>query len=391
MNGLNKTEEQALISEFVKNLSTQYDRKYWLSKSKNREFPTELWNEIAKNGYFGMLIPEKYGGTGAKIDDVRVFIEEMGRYGIATLHLISQFMDYALLVKYCNEAQKERYFPQLASGSYCSFAITEPDAGTNTFKITTTATRKGDCYRLNGQKIFITGANESKYMLLITRTIPYEKVKDSDKRQGFSIFFIDSHTPGISMTPQDIATVAPENQYNVYFDDVLVPKEDLIGEENKGFMYIFDALNVERIIISAIALGYGWYVFDKAVEYAKQRTIYEQCIGSYQDIQHQLSRAKVELDLADLANQKAAQLYDNNEEPKLIGTYANMAKLAGSEAAYKACDTAIQVHGGYGITNDYDIITVLPFVRAMRVAPVNNEMVLNYIAQTDLGLPKSYR
>ena len=384
-------EEQALISAFVKNLSKQYDRKYWLSKSEDREFPTELWNEIAKNGFFSMMIPEEYGGSGSKIDDVRVFIEEMGRCGIATLHLISQFMDYALLVKQCNEEQRKRYFPQLASGTYCSFALTEPDAGTNTFKISTIATREGDHYTINGQKIFITGANESKYMLLVTRTILYEKVKDIDKRQGFSIFFIDSHTPGISMTPQDIATVAPEIQYTVYFDNAMVPKEDLIGEENKGFMYIFDALNVERIIIAAISMGYGWYVFEKAVEYAKQRRIYEEPIGAYQGIQHQLSRSKVELELADLAIQKAAQLYDDNEDSKLVGMYADMAKLAGSEAAYKACDVAIQVHGGYGMVKEYDIITVSPFLRAMRVAPVNNEMILNYIGQSVLGLPKSYR
>lgn len=188
-----------------------------------------------------------------------------------------------------------------------------------------------------------------------------------------------------------LISVAPENQYTVFFDDVRVPRGNLIGEENNGFEYIFDGLNTERIAIASIALGYGEYVLEKAVKHAAERKLYEEPIGAYQGIQHMLVRAKVGLELADLATQKAAELYDNNQDAKVVGMWANMAKLADSEAACNACDVAIQVHGGYGLVKDYDIITVWPLLRTLRVAPINNEMVLNYIGQNILSLPKSYR
>lgn len=382
------TEEQKLIVNFVKNLARKYDRAYWLSKAQKKEFPREMWDEIAKNGYFGMIVPKEYGGGNFKIDDLRIFIEELGIQGIVTLHFISFFMDCILIVKHASEAQKRELLPQMASGTYFSFAITEPDAGTNSFKIKTSATKKGDYYLLNGQKLFITGADESRYMVVVTRTIPYEMVEN--KRKGLSIFVIDSHSKGVTMVPQGVELVAPEKQYTVFFEDVEVPAENLIGEENEGFSYLFSSLNLERIIIAAYVGGMGKHVLEKGVRYARQRKLFDAPIGAYQGIQHPLSRAWMELELASMVNQRAARAFDEGESPQIVGLYANMAKYVASEAAFKACDIAIQAHGGYGMTREYDVITFLPNIRAMRVAPVNNEMILNYIGEHFLGLPRSY-
>jgi acyl-CoA dehydrogenase len=384
------TDEQRMIREFVADLAKKYDRKYWLQKAETKEFPHEMWDEIARNGYFGLIIPEEYGGGGGSTEDLRIFIEELGRQGIVTLHFISFFMDCILLMKHGNEQQKKKFLTEMASGTYFSFAITEPNAGTNSFKIKTEARKEGDYYVLNGQKLFITGANESKYMIVITRTTPYENVKDSDKRKGFSLFVVDSHSDGITKYPQDVEIVAPERQYTVFFDNVKVPAENLIGEENEGFSCLFSGLNLERIIIASYSLGIGKHVLDKGVRYAKERILFDAPIGSYQAIQHPLSRAMVALEQASLTNQMAARLADQGEKDKIVGRYANIAKLTASEAAFQACDTAIQVHGGSGLTRDYDVITFLPIVRALRIAPVNNEMVLNYISEHQLGLPKSY-
>ena len=374
---------------FVEQLAKKYNREYWLEKAEKREFLKEMWQDIAKQGYFGILIPEEYGGAYMGLDAARVFVEALASHGLATLHFIAFFMNCALLTKWCNERQRSEWLPQLASGTFCSFAITEPNAGTNMFKISTLATKEGEYYRIRGQKIFVTGAKESKYMVLVCRTIPFDRVED--KRHGLSIFFIEPHIDGIKMHALDMLTIAPENQYIVYFDDALISAKCLIGEENKGFRYIFDLLNPERVLVAALCVGYGRYVLSKAVKYVSERTIFEEPIGSYQAVQHMLSRAYVELELAELATQRAAELYDSGADASLVGAYANMAKLAASEAAFKACDIAVQVHGGYGFVKEYDIMTVLPLVRVARIAPVNNEMILNYIGQHILRLPKSYK
>jgi len=382
------TEEQKMIATSVEKIAKKYDRKYWLEKARQLEFPQEMWDEIAANGFFGMIIPKEYGGSDLKIDDLRVFIEELSRQGISTLHFISFFMDCIFLVKHANEEQKKRWLPKMAGGTYFSFAITEPDAGTNTFKIKTHAVREGDYYKIKGQKLFITGGAESEHMVLITRTTPYEQVED--KRDGFSIFVVDSNSEGITMQQQDIGILSPDKQYTVFFDDVKVPVENRIGEEGRGINYLFSGLNLERIIIASYALGWGKFALKKGVDYAKQRVLFEVPIGAHQGLQHQLSRAHINLELATLSNQRAARAYDNNENSKVIGLYANMAKLAASEAAFQACDVAIQVHGGSGMTEEYDLVNLLPLIRAMRVAPINNEMVLNYIGEHQLGLPRSY-
>ena len=388
---LDYTSTQKEIAASVRKIATKYDRKYMLKQIEDGSpFPQELWDEVAKAGYLGTTIPERYGGSDLGYDDLRVFYNELSKHGIATLHFIGNFMD-SIMVSHGSDEMKERFLPSIAKGDYWSFSITEPDAGTNAFKLRTLAVKEGDHYVINGQKIFATGVKESKYMILVTRTIPYEKVKDKNKADGFSLFVIDPNSPGITMQDQHTATYFAERQYTVFLDDVKVPKENLIGEENKGLKYLFYGLNLERILIAAFSLGMGEYVLERGVEYARTRTIYEDPIGSYQGVQHMLARAFVQLKLAGLADQRAARALDAGEDINLVGMYANMAKLAGTEAAYMAADAAFQVHGGGGVTRECDIINFMPMIRAMRVAPVNNETVLNYLGSHILGLPSNYK
>ena len=388
---LDYTNTQKEIAASVRKIAAKYDRKYMIKQIEDgSSFPKELWDAVAEAGYFGTTIPEKYGGSNLGYDDVRVFYNELSRHGIATLHFLGNFMNSIIVSRGSNEV-KERFLPSIARGDYWSFSVTEPDAGTNTFKIRTLAVKEGDHYVINGQKIFATGFKESKYALLVTRTIPYEKVKDKNKADGFSLFVVEPSSPGITVHDQKTATYFAERQYTVFFDGVKVPKENLIGEENKGLKYLLFGLNLERILIAAFSLGMGEYVLERGVRYAQSRTIYEDPIGSYQGIQHMLARAFVQLKLAGLADQRAARALDAGEDINLVGMYANMAKLAGTEAAYMAADVAFQVHGGYGVTREYDIINFMPMIRAMRVAPVNNEMVLNYLGSHVLGLPSSYK
>jgi acyl-CoA dehydrogenase len=381
------TGHQKSIAGFVAKLAKKYDRSYWCKKAESEYFLHEMWEDIAKSGYFGMVIPEEYGGSNFSYTDLIIFLEELGRHGIITLHFVSFFMD-CVLVMHGDEELKRKFLPLMSSGTYFSFAITEPDAGSNTFKIRTRATRDGEYYRITGQKIYITGADESEYMVVVTRSTPYEEV--DDKRSGISLFIVDSHSAGISMQLQNVEIFSPERQYTVFFDDVKVPAKNLIGEEGKGVDYLFDGLNLERIVVAAYCLGLGKYALHKAIEYANERNIFGGPIGSYQGLQHPLARAYVGLRLASLANHAAAKAMDKENDRRLVGLYANMAKLSGSEEAFKACDIAIQVHGGGGLTREYDVINISNMVRAMRVAPVSNELILNYISQKYLELPRSY-
>lgn len=381
------TGHQKSIAGFVAKLAKKYDRSYWCKKAESEYFLHEMWDDIAKSGYFGMVIPEEYGGSNFSYTDLIIFLEELGRHGIITLHFVSFFMD-CVLVMHGDEELKRKFLPLMSSGTYFSFAITEPDAGSNTFKIRTSATRDGEYYRITGQKIYITGADESEYMVVVTRSTPYEEV--DDKRSGISLFIVDSHSAGISMQPQNVEIFSPERQYTVFFDDVKVPAKNLIGEEGKGVDYLFDGLNLERIVVAAYCLGLGKYALHKAIKYANERNIFGGPIGSYQGLQHPLARSYVGLRLASLANRAAAKAMDKENDRRLVGLYANMAKLSGSEESFKACDIAIQVHGGGGLTREYDVINISNMVRAMRVAPVSNELILNYISQQYLELPRSY-
>lgn len=379
-------EVREAIREVSDGIAMKYDREFWLARSRADEFPSEIWDAMATQGLLALGVPEEYGGSGAGILPVVAAMESMSARGIPiALYLLTAFAREAIL-RHGTEEQRHRFVTPTTTGeSRMCFAITEPDAGTNSFRITTTATRDGDSYRLNGQKIFISGADASDRMMVVARM---PKVEGADERRpGMSLFVVDLPTKGLELQAQSTDLVMADRQFAVYFDDVVVPAENRIGEEGQGIRYLFDALNPERVLVAAWAIGLGDYALGKAVAYAKERAPFGKPIGSYQGVQHPLARSRVSLDAARLMMYTAARIFDDGGN---AGYYANAAKLLGSEAATNACDAAIQTFGGYAFTNDYDVSTIWPVARLLRIAPVNNEMVLNYIGEHILDLPKSY-
>lgn len=386
---LEPTAQEALIREFVRQVARKYGRDYWLACAREGKFTHELWQELAAGGYLGMMIPEEYGGGGLGMREMAVFIEEMGRQGIPLLLIVvGSVMDAVLIAQHGSQSLKERFLPPLARGEIkLCFALTEPTAGSNSFRISTLALAEGDDYVLNGQKMFISGADESDHLLVVARTTPFDQVQD--KREGLSLLIVDRRAPGVTLQPLEMGVLHPETQFAVYFDDVRVPRSDLVGEEGKGSRYLFDALNPERISAAAVAVGLGQFVLEKAVTYARERVVFDKPIGAHQGLQHPLAEAKTHLELAALMTRYAAQVFDGGDKVT-AAAYANMAKFAAAEAAIEACDLAIEVHGGSGFSTDVDLITVWPFIRMLRTVPVSREMVLNYIGEHVLGLPRSY-
>ncbi len=381
--------QETLIRDFVRQVARKYGREYWLAKAREGAFPDELWRELATGGYLGMLVPEEYGGGGLGMQEMAVLQEELSHQGIPLLLVVvSNVMDATLIARYGSQAMKEKYLPPLARGEIkLCFALTEPTAGSNAFRTATQARLDGDSYVLNGQKMFISAVDQSDYILVVTRTTPFDQVED--KREGLSLLIVDRNAPGITLQPLDMGVLHPETQFAVFFDDVRVPRGDLLGEEGKGTRYLFDALNPERISAAAVAVGLGRFVLEKAVAYAKERVVFDVPIGSHQGLQHPLAIAKTNLELAALMTRYAAQLFDAGDKVT-AAAYANMAKLAAADAATEACDIAIEVHGGSGFSTDVDLITVWPYIRMLRTVPVSREMILNYIGEHVLGLPRSY-
>ncbi|MBN1380296.1 MAG: acyl-CoA/acyl-ACP dehydrogenase [Deltaproteobacteria bacterium] len=381
----NYSDDQLAIANFIDKLAKKFDRNYWLNKAEKKEFPKEMWQTIAEDGYFGLIVPEAYGGTHMRIDDLRIFLEEIAGKGLMTLHFVSFFMD-CIMVMHGSEALKNKYLHRMAKGEYFSFAITEPDAGTNTFNIKTISRKNKHSYLINGQKVFITGAGESKSMVIVTKAAANER----NRKGGLTLLMVDTNSNGITLNDQQVEIVSPDRQYTIFFDEVEVPEENLIGEEGKGFSYLLSGLNLERVMVSSLALGMGKYVLQKAVEYARQRNVFGVPIGAHQAVQHSLTRAFVDLQTATLVNKKAAVAIDESPNSPQAGLYANVAKLCSSEAAFRACDAALQTHGGYGFSKEYDIINFVNSIRLLRIAPVNNEMILNHVGEHFLSLPRSY-
>ena len=386
---IDATPEEGMIRDFVRQVAKRCGRDYWLAKAREGAFTEELWQELAAGGYLGMLVPEEYGGSGLGMREMAVLLEEMGHQGIPLLLVVvSSVMDTTLIARYGSPDTKQRYLPALARGEIkICFALTEPTAGSNSFRISTLARRDGDSYLLNGQKMFITGADQSDYILVVARTTPFEQVQD--KREGLSLLIVDRRAPGVTLQPLEMGVLHPETQFAVFFDDVRVPRGDLLGEEGQGTRYLFDALNPERISGAAVAVGLGQFALEKAVAYARERVVFDVPIGAHQGLQHPLAIAKTNLELAALMTRYSAQVFDGGDKVK-AAAYANMAKLAAADAATEACDLAIEVHGGSGFSTDVDLITVWPLVRLLRTVPISREMVLNYIGEHVLGLPRSY-
>jgi acyl-CoA dehydrogenase len=383
------TQEQRMVYEYGDRAAQRFDHKYWKTYAEKNEPPAELYQQITDDGFLGIMVPEAYGGAGQGMTEMLLFMEGLANNGIPLLNLVvGPTMTMGLLAKHASETMKRRLLPGGCAGEikFC-FAITEPNAGSNSMEITTHAKPDGKGgFRLSGQKVFITDANRSDYAMVVTRTTPRADVKK--KSDGFTIFMLDMKKKGISMTLIPVAFPVPETQWQVFFDDVALTEDDVLGEVDKGFGILFDTLNPERIILSGLCNGIGRFALKKAVAYANERKLFNKTpIGAYQGVQHPLAIARSEIEMASLMALKAAWAFDQGLP---AGEFSNIAKYAAAEAGIHAVDAAIQTHGGNGFTKEYGIYDLYGLVRLLRTAPLNREMVLNYIAEHVMGLPRSY-
>lgn len=374
------------VQEATRGISEQYPRAYIRECIAKDVFPEEMWKAMGDYGLLGLSVPEKFGGSGGGVVEIVALAEALALGGVPTLFLVVTGLGRVPIVRNGTPEQIAKFVTPTCDGSVkLCFAITEPNAGTNSFNMSSFAARDGDEWVLNGQKVFISGARDADIMLVIARTQKASEVKH--RTEGMSLFVLDMKTPGITLQTLNIQVETAERQYMVFFDNVRMPADALIGEAGKGAKLMFEGLNSERLLAAAAALGIGEYALKKAVAYSLDRKPFGKPIGSYQALQHRMALAKAELEAARLMTYSAAERFDAGED---AGAHANMAKLLASRAAVSAVEAAIQTHGGYAFDRDYDIVTLWPMVRLMEIAPINNEMLLNYIGEHVLGLPKSY-
>ncbi|MGW8064923.1 acyl-CoA dehydrogenase family protein [Streptomyces ziwulingensis] len=352
------------------------------SGTGNRQF----WQDAAKLGYIGVNLPEAYGGGGGGITELSLVLEEMGAAGNPLLMMIvSPAICGTVIARFGTEAQKREWLPALADGSrLMAFGITEPDAGSNSHRITTTARRDGTDWLLTGRKVFISGVDIADATLIVGRT--------EDARTGRlkpCLFIVPRDTPGFERRRIDMELHAEEKQFELTLDDVRLPAEALVGDEDAGLLQLFAGLNPERVMTAAFGIGMGRHALSRALDYARERTVWKTPIGAHQAIAHPLAQAHIDLELARLMMQKAAHLYDAGDDLG-AGEAANMAKYAAGEACVKAVDQAVHTLGGNGLTREYGLAPLITAARVARIAPVSREMILNYVSHQTLGLPKSY-
>jgi len=381
-----ESEERQELRRQVAKLASGYGREYFTRQARSGEKTTDLWLAIGKAGYLGVNIPEEYGGGGGGIGDVAAVCEELAAQGCPLLMMVvSPAICGTVISRFGTEEQKQRWLPGICDGtSTMAFAITEPDAGTNSHNITTTARRDGDEWVLKGQKIFISGVDEADNVLVVSRT--------ADAKTGKlkpCLFVVPTVAKGLSWTPIPMEIVSPELQFQVFIDDVRLPADALVGDEDAGLIQLFAGLNPERIMAASFSTGLARYALDRAVEYVKGREVFGAPIGTHQGLAHPLAQTKIEIELARLMTQKAAALYEAGDDMG-AGEAANMAKYAAAEVACDAAGVAVQSHGGNGITQEYGVAGLLVAARAGRIAPVSREMILNFVGMHSLGLPKSY-
>jgi alkylation response protein AidB-like acyl-CoA dehydrogenase len=391
MTSFTESDERQALRREVARLAAKYGRAWFTAKARSGEKTTDLWLEIGRNGYLGINIPEQYGGGGGGIGDIAAVCEELAAQGCPLLLMVvSPAICGTIISRYGTEAQKHRWLPGICDGtSTMAFAITEPDAGTNTHNITTTARRDGDEWVLNGRKIYISGVDEAEHVLVVARAEDRPVSEGGTGKVKPVLFVVPVGAEGFEYRPIPMEIVSPELQFQVFIDDVRLPDDALVGDEDGGLVQLFAGLNPERIMAASFSTGLARYALDRAASYAKERTVFQGPIGSHQAIAHPLAQSKIEIELARLMTQKAAALYDAGDDLG-AGEAANMAKYAAAEAACDAADRAVQTHGGNGITQEYGMAGLLVATRAGRIAPVSREMILNFVAMHSLGLPKSY-
>ncbi|WP_063039550.1 acyl-CoA dehydrogenase family protein [Nocardia pseudovaccinii] len=383
------TEDQQLIRSTVAELCRKFDDQYWMEKDQAHEFPTEFYNAIAEGGWLGITIPEEYGGHGLGITEATLLAEEVSRSGggmnaASSIHM-SIFGMHPVIVHGSAEL-KQRTLPRIATGDlHVCFGVTEPGAGLDTTHITTFARRDGDHYVVNGRKVWISKAMESEKILLLTRTQRYDEV--TKKTDGMTLFLTDLDRAHVDIRPIAKMGRNAVTSNEVFIDGLRIPVEDRVGEEGKGFSYLLDGLNPERMLIAAEALGLGRVALDRATKYAKERVVFGRPIGMNQGIQFPLADSLAHLDAAELVLRKATWLYDNG---KACGREANTAKYLCADAGFTAADRALQTHGGMGYAEEYNVARYFREARVMRIAPISQEMILNYLGSHTLGLPRSY-
>jgi alkylation response protein AidB-like acyl-CoA dehydrogenase len=381
------TPEQRQLRDAVASLGKRYGHAYFVQKAKTGGHTDELWAEAGKLGYLGVNVSTEHGGGGGGITELALVCEELAAAGCPLLLLVvSPAIAGTILSRHGSQRQKDRFLPGIADGSQkIVFAITEPEAGSNFHRLSTVARRDGDDWVISGRKCFISGVDEAGHVLVVART------QDSvtGKLQPV-LFVVPTDAPGLTRSRLDMEIVSPENQWMLYLDEVRVPADALIGEDTgAGLPALFSGLNPERITVAAMAAGTARYALERASTYASTRSVWGRPIGAHQGVAHPLAHAQIQLELTRLMIAKAAALYDEGRDLE-AGVAANMAKYASAEAATLAVDTAIQVHGGNGMTTEYGVSTLLGAVRAGRIAPVSREMILNFVAQHLMGQEKSY-
>ncbi len=376
------------IRDGVRALCEQYPDEYHRRVDAERAYPEEFVNALAEAGWLAAMIPQEFGGSGLGLAEASVIMEEINRSGGNAGACHGQMYNMGTLLRHGSEAQKREYLPKIASGELRlqSMGVTEPTAGTDTTKIKTVAVRKGDRYIVNGQKVWISRVQHSDLMILLARTTPLAEVKK--KSEGMSIFIVDLRDAVKSgLTVRPIANMVNHETNELFFDNLEIPVENRIGEEGQGFRYILDGLNAERVLIAAECIGDGYWFVDRASGYAKERVVFDRPIGQNQGVQFPIAEAYIEVEAADLMRWKACELFDAKRP---CGAEANMAKYLAAKASWQAANVCLQTHGGFGFAAEYDIERKFRETRLYQVAPVSTNLVLSYIAEHVLGLPRSF-
>jgi len=373
------------LRDAVRQLCSQFDSAYWQKIDEQRAYPEKFVDALTKAGWMSALIPEDYGGSGLSLTEATVIMEEVTRSGGNAGCCHGQMYNMNTLLRHGSPEQKKRYLPRIAKGELRlqSMGVTEPGAGTDTTKIKTVAVRKGDRYVVNGQKVWTSRLQHSELMILLTRTTPADQV--ARKADGMSIFLVETKSKGIEARP--IRNMVNHETNALFIDNLEIPAENLIGEEGKGFRYILDGLNAERILIAAECIGDGYWFIEKSCSYSKDRVVFDRPIAQNQGIQFPIAEAYMEIEAANLMRYKASGLFD---QKKQCGAEANMAKHLAAKASWEAANVCLQTYGGFGFAAEYDVERKFRETRLYRVAPISNNLVLAYIGQRVLGMPRSY-
>ncbi|MED1949831.1 acyl-CoA dehydrogenase family protein [Brevibacillus centrosporus] len=376
------------LRQSVRSICKKYPDAYWRELDERRAYPEDFVNELSQTGFLGALIPEEYGGSGLSVTEASIIMEEINRSGGNAGACHAQMYTMGTLLRHGSEEQKRKYLPKIADGSLRlqAFGVTEPNTGSDTTQLKTMAVRKGDKYIVNGQKVFISRTEYSDLMILLVRTTPLDQVKK--RTEGLSVLLVDlREAVGNGITIRPIRTMMNHATTELFIENLEVPVENLIGEEGKGFSYILDGMNVERILIASECLGDGYWFVDRATQYANQRVVFKRPIGQNQGIQFPIAQSYIHLEAANLMRFRAAELFDAGLP---CGKEANMAKLLAADASWEAANATIQTHGGFGFAEEYDIERKFRETRLYQVAPISTNLILSYVAEHVLGLPRSY-